>query len=346
MKRIGILTGGGDCPGLNAAIRGIVLCADQHNIQCMGLLAGWQGILEPAHKKLSRKTVESIHLRGGTILGSSRTNPLRTETSTKQTLKNIQDLRLDGIIAIGGEDTLGVATKLHKLGVPIVGVPKTIDNDLAGTDFTFGFDTAVTIATDAIDRLHTTAESHSRAIVVEVMGRDTGWIAVHSGLASSADAILIPEFPFSLDEVIGLVRKRRSRHGRNYSIIVVAEGAKVKTSGEEAQLVTDSQAVDAFGHIRLGGIGHYLAKELDKHTGVETRATILGHIQRGGTPTARDRVLAGRFGAYACDLFAQGKYGTMAALQAEQIVPVSLEEATAAKKLVPADLYRLTEILR
>jgi ATP-dependent phosphofructokinase / diphosphate-dependent phosphofructokinase len=345
MKRIGILTGGGDCPGLNAAIRGIVLCADQHNIQCMGINTGWHGLLEISQRKLSRNNVENIHLRGGTILGSSRTNPLRTETSTKQTLKNIETLRLDGIIAIGGEDTLGVATKLYQLGVPVVGVPKTIDNDLAGTDFTFGFDTAVSIATDAIDRLHTTAESHSRAIVVEVMGRDTGWIAVHAGLASGADAILIPEFPFSLESVIQTVRKRRTRNHKSYSIIVIAEGAKIKVDGE-ARLVTDSQAVDAFGHIRLGGIGHFLAKELEKHTGIETRATILGHIQRGGTPTARDRVLAGRFGAFACDLFAQEKFGMMAALQGDTIVAVSLEEATAAKKIVPDELYRLTEVLR
>jgi ATP-dependent phosphofructokinase / diphosphate-dependent phosphofructokinase len=344
MKRVGILTGGGDCPGLNAAIRGIVLCADQHNIQCMGIHAGWHGLLEISQRKLNRNDVENIHLRGGTILGSSRTNPLRTETSTQQTLKNIKTLRLDGIIAIGGEDTLGVATKLYLLGVPLIGVPKTIDNDLAGTDFTFGFDTAVSIATDAIDRLHTTAESHSRAIVVEVMGRDTGWIAVHAGLASGADAILIPEFPFALEAVIQVVRKRRSHH-KPYSIIVIAEGAKIKTDGE-AHLITDSQSVDAFGHARLGGVGHFLAKEIEKHTGIDTRATILGHIQRGGTPTARDRVLASRFGAFACDLFAQEKFGNMAALQGDTIVPVSLEEATAAKKVVPDELYRLTEVLR
>jgi ATP-dependent phosphofructokinase / diphosphate-dependent phosphofructokinase len=342
MKRIGILTGGGDCPGLNAAIRGIVRRADQHGIECMGILGGWQGLLEISQKKLSRQDVEGIHRLGGTILGTSRTNPLRTETSSHQTLKNIETLRLDAIVAIGGEDTLGVASKLFAMGVKTCGVPKTIDNDLSGTDYTFGFDTAVTIATDAIDRLHTTAESHQRAMVVEVMGRDTGWIAMHAGLASGADAILIPEFPFSVEEVAEIIRKRY-RRGRPYSIVVVAEGTKVR-SEEGAKLVTDSQAVDAFGHIRLGGIGNYLAKEIEKRTGIETRATILGHIQRGGTPTARDRVLATRFGVFACDLVARGEFGNMAALRGDDIVAVKLAEATGAVKRVDASLYALANV--
>lgn len=342
MKRIGILTGGGDCPGLNAAIRGIVRRADQHGIECMGIAGGWQGLLEISQRKLTRHDVEGIHLRGGTILGTSRTNPLRTEHSTQQTLKNISTLKLDAIVAIGGEDTLGVAARLHAMGIPTVGVPKTIDNDLAGTDFTFGFDTAVTIAAEAIERLHTTAESHSRAMVVEVMGRDTGWIALHAGLASGADAILIPEFPFTIEEVVDTVRKRH-RRGRPYSIVVVAEGAKVK-SEEGTRLVTDSQAVDAFGHIRLGGIGNYLAREIEHHTGIDTRATILGHIQRGGTPTPRDRILATRYGVFACDLVARGQYGYMAAIRGDETVAVPLEEATQNVKRVSESLYRLSHV--
>jgi ATP-dependent phosphofructokinase / diphosphate-dependent phosphofructokinase len=347
MRRIGILTGGGDCPGLNAAIRGIVMRADEHGLECMGLLGGWQGLLEPAQRKLTRFDVEQIHLRGGTILGTSRTNPLKTDAAKRRLLDNITTLKLDGLIPIGGEDTLGVAAKLSAIGVPCAGVPKTIDNDLSGTDYTFGFDTAVSIAADAIDRLHTTAESHSRAMVVEVMGRDTGWIALHAGVASGADAVLIPEFPFKVEEVCEQIRRkhqqRQQRGGSPYSIIIVSEGAKLAAEGG-AQLVTDSQAVDAFGHVRLGGVGNFLAKEIEKRTGIETRATILGHIQRGGTPTARDRVLATRFGVFACDLIAGGRYGYMAALRGDDIVAVPLAEATGAVKRVGASLYELARV--
>ncbi|AEA23880.1 6-phosphofructokinase [Pseudonocardia benzenivorans] len=332
--RVGVLTGGGDCPGLNAVIRAIVRRGvPEYGYSFLGFRDGWRGPLEALTKPLDIPAVRGLLPRGGTILGSSRTNPFALEDGVARIKHNLQNLGVDALIAIGGEDTLGVATKLHEMGVNVVGVPKTIDNDLAGTDYTFGFDTAVTIATEAIDRLHTTAESHHRTLIVEVMGRHAGWIALHSGMAGGANAILIPEVRFDIDQVCDWVE---SRFRLEYApIIVVSEGAMPK-DGDEVLL---SGEKDAFGHVRLGGIGDWLGREIESRTGKEARTTVLGHVQRGGTPTSRDRWLATRFGLHAIDAVAAEKWGQMTALRGTDIVTVPLQEATAQLKLVDPALY-------
>jgi ATP-dependent phosphofructokinase / diphosphate-dependent phosphofructokinase len=335
--RIGILTGGGDCPGLNAVIRAIVRKGiDEYGLAVVGFKDGWRGVLENAFSELTIESTRGILPRGGTILGTSRTNPFKDEQGPSRVKETLAGLNLDGLIAIGGEDTLGAANKLHlEHDVPILGVPKTIDNDLGGTDRTFGFDTALQIATDAIDRLHTTAESHNRILVVEVMGRHAGWIALHAGLAGGADAILIPEQPFDIDEVCRRIRRRHAR-GRTFSIVVVAEGALPR----EGTMETIGGETDEFGHVRLGGIGQLLEREIERRTGYEARQTVLGHVQRGGTPTAFDRVLATRLGLSAIDAAAARKWGMMPALRGNDIVLVALSEAVAELRTVPLEEYR------
>jgi len=332
--RIGVLTGGGDCPGLNAVIRAVVRKGvGDYGYEFIGFRDGWKGPLEGLTMELGIEQVRGILPRGGTILGSSRTNPMKVEGGVATTEKNLAELGVDALVAIGGEDTLGVATQLHEHGVKVVGCPKTIDNDLSATDYTFGFDTAVQVATDAIDRLHTTAESHHRALVIEVMGRHAGWIALHSGLAGGANVILIPEVPFDIDQVCGWVE---SRFESQYApIICVAEGA-LPSDGD---LMTREAPLDAFGHARLAGIGDWLAGEIERRTGKESRAAVLGHIQRGGTPTAFDRVLATRFGLQAIDAIHDGEFGVMVALHGTDIVRVPLAAATGVLKTVPPERY-------
>ncbi|MDP3968681.1 MAG: 6-phosphofructokinase [Nocardioides sp.] len=333
--RVGVLTGGGDCPGLNAVIRAVVRKGiEVHGFEFVGYREGWRGPLEGIRADLTVSDVRGILPRGGTILRSSRTNPFSVEGGVQRIQDNLDADGVDALIAIGGEDTLGVATKLAGLGVNVVGVPKTIDNDLSGTDFTFGFDTAVNIAMEAIDRLHTTAESHHRALVVEVMGRHAGWIALHAGLAAGANVILIPEQPFDIEEVCGHVQ---TRFETDFSpIIVVSEGAVPKEGGE---MTLTSGEKDSFGHVRLGGIGDRIAAEIEQRTGKESRAVVLGHVQRGGTPTAFDRWLATRFGLSAIDAVHAQDYGTMVALRGTDIVRVPLSEGTAELKTVSPELY-------
>ena len=341
--RIGLLTGGGDCPGLNAVIRGAVrrglALADNSFV---GFRYGWAGVLEDNVVPLTRQSTAGILPRGGTILGTSRTNPFDGRPSALERIEaTFAQERLDALIPIGGEDTLGVARRLSEAGLPIVGVPKTIDNDIGETDFTFGFQTAVQIATDAIDRLHTTAESHNRVMVVEVMGRHAGWIATYAGIAGGADAILVPERPFDLDEVCARLRRRHER-GVTFSIVVVSEGAAPREGG--AMRPAGAPETDEFGHARLGGIGVELAREVEAQTGYETRATILGHVQRGGTPTAYDRVLATRFGVAAMDAVAAGRFGRMVALRGPDIAEVGLGEALAQPKLLDPSLFETAEV--
>ncbi|MBN9740479.1 ATP-dependent 6-phosphofructokinase [Amycolatopsis sp. A1MSW2902] len=337
--RVGVLTGGGDCPGLNAVIRAVVRKGvEVHGWEFVGFRNGWQGPLTGDSRPLGLADVEDILTRGGTILRSSRTNPYKVDGGVDQIRKVLADQEVDALIAIGGEDTLGVAKRLTDDGIGVVGVPKTIDNDLGATDYTFGFDTAVSIATEAIDRLHTTAESHHRALVIEVMGRHAGWIALHSGLAGGASVILVPERQFSVDQVVQWVEQRFEKE---YApIIVVAEGALPE--GGEEKLLTGEK--DAFGHVRLGGIGNWLADEISERTGKESRAVVLGHVQRGGTPTAYDRVLATRFGLQAVDAVADGDFGVMVALKGTDIVRVKLSEATAELKTVPLERYQEAEV--
>jgi ATP-dependent phosphofructokinase / diphosphate-dependent phosphofructokinase len=333
--RFGVLTGGGDCPGLNAVIRAIVRKGvDSHGDALIGFRDGWRGVLENDVDELTIESTRGILPRGGTILGTSRTNPYRDDEGPARVRDTLANHNLAGLIAIGGEDTLGAAKRLTDEEVPVLGVPKTIDNDLNGTDVTFGFDTALQVATEAIDRLHTTAESHHRILVVEVMGRHAGWIALHSGVAGGADVILIPERPFDVDEVCRLLDRRRSR-GRRFSIVVVAEGA-LPADGEEALA---ARGTDEFGHPRLGGIGHWLEGEIESRTGFETRTTVLGHIQRGGTPTALDRVLATRFGLAAIDAAHEGRWGMMPALRGTRIELIPLSEAVAELRTVPLSDY-------
>lgn len=338
--KIGILTGGGDCPGENAVIRAVVKKADRYGYSVIGIKRGWLGLINGEVEPLTNFSVSGILPRGGTILGTSRTNPFKKEEDVQKVMTNIKRFGLDALIAVGGEDTLGVAKKLFDKGINVVGVPKTIDNDLSATDYTFGFDTAVSIATEAIDRLHTTAESHDRVMVIEVMGRHAGWIATIAGIAGGADCILIPEKPFDIKEVCELVNQRHKR-GRRFSIIVVAEGA-MPVKG--TKLVTQDESVDAFGHIKLGGVGNIIGKEIEKRTGFETRVTILGHIQRGGTPSAFDRVLATRYGVAAVDLIKNKEFGKMVALRGNKIVSANLEEAVAKLKTVDLELYDIAEI--
>jgi 6-phosphofructokinase 1 len=343
--KIGVLTGGGDCPGLNAVIRAVVRKSLQYGHEVIGIREGWRGLIENNLCKLDRASISGILHRGGTILGTSRTNIYKVPNGEEIVKKNLEANGIDALIAVGGEDTLGIASKLYKSGVKVVGVPKTIDNDLNATDYTFGFDTAVNIATEAIDRLHTTAEAHNRVMVVEVMGRHAGWIAIHSGIAGGADIILVPEKPFSIDEVCDVIKKRHES-GRSFSIVVVSEGAKIQTedqSDRDGSFILSSLKKDAFGHVKLGGIGNVIAEEIEKRTGFETRATILGYIQRGGSPTAFDRVLATRYGVFAADLVNNGFWGKMAALRGKDIVAVDLADATGTLKTVDDDLLKVAE---
>lgn len=338
--RVGVLTGGGDCPGLNAVIRAVVRKGTrEHGFEFVGYRDGWRGPLEGMTMELGVEQCRGILPRGGTILGSSRTNPFKLDNGVERIKENLASDGVDALVAIGGEDTLGVATKLADLGVDVVGVPKTIDNDLSGTDFTFGFDTAVNIATEAIDRLHTTAESHHRVLVVEVMGRHAGWIALHSGIAGGANIVLIPEQPFDIEEVCALIESRfESRYA---PILVVSEGAVPREGGD---MTLSSGELDEFGHVRLGGIGDRIAREIENRTGKEARAVVLGHIQRGGTPTAFDRWLATRFGLQAIDAVAEGDFGTMMALRGTDIVRVPLIEGTGQLKLVSEAEYAEAQV--
>jgi ATP-dependent phosphofructokinase / diphosphate-dependent phosphofructokinase len=345
--RVGVLTGGGDCPGLNAVIRAVVRTGvAEHELEFIGFRDGWRGPLEGDTMVLDVEAVRGILPRGGTILGSSRTNPLAESAAAgrksglDRIKENLESLGVDALVVIGGEDTLGVAARLSEAGARVVGVPKTIDNDLSATDYTFGFDTAVNIAMEAIDRLHTTAESHHRALIVEVMGRHAGWIALHAGIAGGANVILIPEKPFDMEQVCEYVRHRFQT--RYAPIVVVAEGANQKTSSDAAT----AQELDAFGHVRLAnrGIGQILADEIEQRTGKEARCTVLGHVQRGGTPTAFDRVLATRFGVHAARAVADGAWGAMVALRGTDIVRVPIAEATSQLKLVPPERYGEAEV--
>jgi ATP-dependent phosphofructokinase / diphosphate-dependent phosphofructokinase len=338
--RIGVLTGGGDCPGLNAVIRAVVRVSTDRGHEMIAVREGWKGLTDGIFAPLGRREVSGILPRGGTILGTTRTNPYKVDGGVESVLRNFAEQRLDALVAVGGEDTLGVAARLHREHeFPVVGVPKTIDNDLSGTDYTFGFDTAMTIATEAIDRLHTTAESHNRVMVVEVMGRHTGWIAVMCGIAGGADVILIPEQPITVEEACSDLVKRHDG-GKDFSIVVVSEGYELTyKSGEQRLVAGEARRTDQFGHVVLGGVGDELAREIEARTGFETRVTVLGHIQRGGSPTPRDRVLATRFGLKAADLAHEGRFGRMAALHGDTVTDVSLDEATRELKTVPAEWY-------
>ena len=339
--RVGILTGGGDCPGLNAVIRAVVRKGTMfYGDSVLGFLEGWRGVLENRFQALDLDSIPGIVHRGGTILRTSRTNPMKQPDGVDRVRKTFAENQLDALIAIGGDDTLGVGLKLYQAGLKIVGVPKTIDNDLAGTDFCFGFDTAVNIATEAIDRLHTTAEAHNRIMVVEVMGRDAGWIATYSGIAGGADVILIPERRIDIDQVCDLLKRRHAR-GKYFSIVVVAEGARLADGADQ---VTQGQKLDEFGHVRLGGIGSTLAAEIQARTDFETRVVILGHIQRGGSPTAFDRVLATRYGVQAIDMVHQGEFGRMASLQGQRLTSVPLADALGTNRKVDPELYEIASV--
>lgn len=344
-KTIGILTGGGDCPGLNAVIRAVVRKGiTAYRYRFRGILKGWKGMMECDWEPLDLREISGILPKGGTILGTSRTNPLKQEDGGEIVIDNMRRMKLDGLVAIGGEDTLGVANKLAVMGVPVVGVPKTIDNDLSGTDYTFGFDTAVNIVTEAIDRIHTTAESHNRVMVVEVMGRHSGWIALHAGLAGGADMILIPEQKYTIEEVVSTIRKRHER-GKDFSIVVVAEGVQfVSAEGGVDEYVVSEGGRDEFGHVKLGGIGQLVADSVEEATSYETRVTVLGHLQRGGTPTAFDRVLGTRFGIAAIDLVHADDFGKMVSLQGNEIVAIPLADAVDQLKVVDQELYDLATV--
>jgi len=335
--KIGILTGGGDCPGLNPAIRAVVKKSVKSGYEVVGIRDGWKGLIELNYKNLSSETASGILHLGGTILGTSRTNPFATADGPQKVIENIHRIGLDALVAIGGDDTLGVAYKLYGKGVNTIGIPKTIDNDLSATDFTFGFDSAVNIVMNALDNLRTTAESHHRVLVVEVMGRHAGWIATYGGLAGGADYILIPEKPFTIDEVCSSIKRRHSV-GKTFSIIVVAEGAVL---AEAEKIITKDTRKDAFGHAMLGGIGKFLCEEIEKKTGYECRDVVLGHLQRGGSPTAFDRILATRYGIAAVELIQKKDFGKMVALRGNQIVAVSLEEGIKRSKTVDMDIYEI-----
>jgi ATP-dependent phosphofructokinase / diphosphate-dependent phosphofructokinase len=338
--RIGMLTGGGDCPGLNAVIRAVVRKGEGvYGHELVGFRHGWRGVIEDETMELTIAGTRGLIHRGGTILGTSRTNPLKADDGVTRALDTLARNHIDALITIGGDDTLGVAAHLGQRGVSVVGVPKTIDNDLAATDFTFGFHTAVQIASDAIDRLQTTAESHDRVIVVEVMGRHAGWIAIYSGMAGGADIVLVPEVPFDIAEVCRQL-EHRHHHGVHFSIVVVAEGAQPK----EGTMTLQSGEVDEFGHVRLGGISSVIQQEIERRTGFETRVTVLGHVLRGGTPTAYDRVLATRFGIAAIDAVQQGVFGVMVALHGPAIELVPLEDALREPKTVGPDLLETARV--
>ncbi len=338
--KVGILSGGGDAPGINAVIRAAVRKGILHyKYEMIGIKDGWKGLLEKDFMPLTLTTIRGILPRGGSILGTSRTNPFKRKNGPQRVFENVKKLGIDALIVIGGDDTQKVAQRLYEMGLPCVSVPKTIDNDLAYTDYTFGFNTAVSIATEALDRIHTTAEAHHRVLIVEVMGRYTGWIALEAGIAGGADVILIPEQPFNIDEVCEHI-KHRQRRGANFSVVVVAEGAKPEGGVE----ITYSDSVDEFGHVRLGGVGYFLGKEIEKCTGIETRVVMLGHLQRGGSPTAFDRILATRYGIAAIDLVSEGKFGLMVSLKGDKIVSVPLKDVTGKRKTVDPELYEMATI--
>jgi 6-phosphofructokinase 1 len=338
--KVGILSGGGDAPGINAVIRAVVRKGIQnYGYEIAGIKDGWHGLLENELMPLDLKSVSGILPRGGSILGTTRTNPFKREKGPEKIRENAKKAGIGAVIAIGGDDTLSVASKMAEYGLKCVGVPKTIDNDLAGTDYTFGFMTAVTTATEALDRLHTTAETHQRVMILEVMGRYTGWIALEAGLAGGADIILIPEKPFTIEEICKYIKHRQKR-GRNFSIVVVAEGAKPKGGAE----IVYSDSVDEFGHIRLGGIGYYVGKEIEKCMNIETRVVVLGHLQRGGSPTAFDRILATRFGIAAVDLVYKKKFGRMVAIQGNKIVSVPLKDVIGKRRTVDLELYDIARV--
>jgi len=339
IRTIGLLTGGGDCPGLNPVIRAVTRRAILGGLNVVGIKNGWDGLIRGVTTPLNLNAVSGILPKGGTILGTSRTNPYKNSEDIQKLLATYRALQLDALIAVGGEDTLGVAAKLLKEGLKIVGVPKTIDNDLSRTDYTFGFDTAVNVAMEAIDRLHTTAESHHRIMVIEVMGRHAGWIATCAGIAGGADVILIPEEPIDTTAVCEVIKKRHAR-GKDFSIVVVAEGAQFK----DGTMVAKEEKRDAFGHVRLGGIGHVLGDLIEEQTGFETRVTVLGHIQRGGSPTAFDRVLGTRFGVKAVELVLEGTFGTMVSLQGNKVIAVPLDHSTLAMKTVDEELYTMAKL--
>ncbi len=343
-KTVGILTGGGDCPGLNAVIRAAVRKGiTQYDYRFKGIQKGWKGMMECDWEPLGLEEISGILPKGGTILGTSRTNPFKEGDGGDMVAENMRRMKLDALIAIGGEDTLGVASKLNDLDVPVVGVPKTIDNDLNGTDYTFGFDTAVNIVTEAIDRIHTTAESHNRVMVIEVMGRHSGWIALHAGLAGGADMILIPEQKYTVDEIVQTIEKRHNR-GKDFSIVVVAEGVMLQAEEKDDEFVVQEAGLDEFGHVKLGGIGQVICNEVERRTGFETRVTVLGHLQRGGTPTAFDRVLGTRFGIAAVDLVHAKNFGNMVSLQGNEIVSIPLSEAVDKLKVVDQEFYDLARV--
>lgn len=343
-KTVGILTGGGDCPGLNAVIRAAVRKGiTQYDYRFKGIQKGWKGMMECDWEPLGLEEISGILPKGGTILGTSRTNPFKEGDGGDMVAENMRRMKLDALIAIGGEDTLGVASKLNDLDVPVVGVPKTIDNDLNGTDYTFGFDTAVNIVTEAIDRIHTTAESHNRVMVIEVMGRHSGWIALHAGLAGGADMILIPEQKYTVDEIVQTIEKRHNR-GKDFSIVVVAEGVMLQAEEKDDEFVVQEAGLDEFGHVKLGGIGQVICNEVERRTGFETRVTVLGHLQRGGTPTAFDRVLGTRFGIAAVDLVHAENFGNMVSLQGNEIVSTPLSEAVDKLKVVDQEFYDLARV--
>jgi len=340
--RIGILTGGGDCPGLNAVIRGIVVQGKKEGYEIIGFKDGWLGVLENRWDELTEDDVEDIAREGGTILGTSRTNPFKEERGLERIKQTLKEASVDVLIAIGGDDTLGVANKLYQEGIKTIGVPKTIDNDLSATDYTFGFDTAVNIAMEAIDRLHTTAKSHHRVLVVEIMGRHTGWIALQAGVGGGAHIVLIPEAPFDIEEICQTIVNRKKK-GKSYTIVAVAEGAKAARGSKFlTREVVKEEKTDAFGNIYLGGVARVLEKEIAERTGMETRSVILGHLQRGGRPSAFDRFLATRFGIKATEMVKEGKFGQMASLRGTDIVSVPLQEAVGKRKSVPVKLYEET----
>ncbi len=346
--KVGVLTGGGDCPGLNAVIRAVVRKGIFHyGDDFVGFLEGWRGVQDNLTQKLDIASVAGILPRGGTILRTSRTNPAKHPDGLARCMDNLRKNEVEALIAIGGDDTQRIANRLQEMGAKVVGVPKTIDNDLSGTDFCFGFDTAVNVATNAIDRCHTTAEAHNRVMVIEVMGRDSGWIAMYSGIAGGADVILIPERPFDIDEISEILRRRHAR-GRYFSIVVAAEGAKLASDVDPAHgaAVVTEFGKDEFGHVRLGGIGNVLAREIERRTGFETRSVVLGHIQRGGSPSAFDRVLATRYGIGAIEAVHRGEFGIMVALRGTEIVTVPLSEAILTTRMVGDDLINVAMGLR
>ena len=340
--RIGVLTGGGDAPGLNAAIRAVARAGRRERYEIVGIRNGWLGLLNDDVVELTPEDVRGILHRGGTILGTSRTNPFKVEGGPQRILDRLRARGIDALVAIGGDDTLSVAQKLFELGVRVVGIPKTMDNDIPGTDYTIGFDTAVNVVMDACDKLHPTAEAHHRVMVVEVMGRDAGWVAAVGGLAGGADIILVPEVPFDIDDVCERIKARHNQ-GMTFSILVVAEGAKPTDIGTQ---IIQEAPVDAFGHVRLGGIGGVLARQIEARTGYETRVTVLGHLQRGGSPTVFDRVLATRFGVAAIEQIKQGHFGNMVAMRGNRITTVPLAEVLAGEHKLDLTIYELATVVK